>query len=138
MVRLLSWFLIAFVLLLVFGFVKMFFVDRFNWRLWPAIRRARRDIRKVARQRIPDAEVYSSQGATAISAGYLSFCIRTDTDKQRDLLRQDPDIHRQFRDALIRAGYPQDTDSVVHFGIESQETVDRDYGGSWHEASQMP
>jgi len=27
---------------------------------------------------------------------------------------------------------------VVHFGIQSQETVDRDYGGSWNEASEMP
>jgi hypothetical protein len=138
MMRLLLVSLIAFVLLLVFGFVRMFFFDLYNWKLWPAIRRARRDIRKVARQRIPNAQVYSSQGATAISAGHLSFCIRTDTDKERDLLRQDPDIHRQFRDALIRAGYPKETHPVVHFSIESQETVDRDYGGSWDEASQMP
>ena len=54
---------------------------------WPAIRRARRGIREIVRQRIPHAEVYSSQGATAISSGYLGFCIRTKTDKERDLLR---------------------------------------------------
>jgi len=48
------------------------------------------------------------------------------------------DIHKEFRDALVKAGYPAETHPVVHFGIQSQETVDRDYGGSWYEASEMP
>ena len=112
--------------------------SNYNWKLWPAIRRARRQIEKAARQRVPSARVFSSQGATAIGPGHLGFCIKTNTDRERDLLRQDPDIHKEFRDALARAGYPTDTVPVVRFGIESQETVDRDYGGSWYQASQGP
>ena len=37
-----------------------------------------------------------------------------------------------------RAGCPTDTVPVVHFAVESQETVDRDYGGSWNERNRMP
>jgi hypothetical protein len=61
-----------------------------------------------------------------------------DTDKQRTILSEEPEIHKQFRDALVKAGYPPATVPVVHFAIQSQETVDRDYGGSWDEAGQMP
>jgi len=144
MLKLLAWFLVASVLV-VMGYVFLvsgsaigLIARRLDWKRWPAIRRARRGIRDVARQRVPNAEVVSVRGATAMSPGYLSFCIRTDTDKDRDFLRQDPEIHQQVRKALARAGYPTDTAPVVHFGIESQETVDRDYGGTWDEASQMP
>jgi hypothetical protein len=138
MLGLLAWFLIAFVLLLSFGFVKMFILDTYDWMLWPAIRRARREIGKIARQRVPNAEVFSSQGATAINPGHLSFGIRVRTDRERDSLCEDPEINKLFNAALAKAGYPTNTIPVVHFGIQSQETVDREYGGSWYEAGQMP
>ncbi len=136
MLELLAWIVIG-VVLLGLGFTQMLAAS-YSWRLWPVIRRARRKVREVARRRNPNVDVSSSQGATAISPRYLAFCIRTDTDKERDLLCEDPEIYQQFRDALLRAGYPQDAIPFVHFGIQSQETVDRDYGGRWHEAGQMP
>jgi hypothetical protein len=71
-----------------------------------------------------------------ITPGHLSFCSKTDTDEQRDRLREDPEICQDFYAALARARYPMDTDPVVHIAIESQETVDRDYGGSWFEAAE--
>ena|SRR5579863_29993 len=138
MSSLLVWFLIGIVLLLSLGFVKMFVLNTYDLKLWPAIHRARREIRKIARQRVPNADVFSRLGATAVSPGHLTFSIRVETDKQRTVLCVDPDIHKQFRDALVKAGYPTTTVPVVHFGIQSQETVDRDYGGSWDEAGQMP
>ncbi len=137
MLTLFVWLVAAVVIVLMLGFAKTL-TNKYDWRLWPAIHRARREIRNIARQRIPNADAFSHQGATAISPGYLSFSIRTATDKERDLLCEDPEIYQQFCDALRRAGYPQDTVPVVHFGIESQETVDRDYGGSWSERGQMP
>jgi hypothetical protein len=131
------WLVAAVVLVLLLGFARVISTT-YAWRLWPAIRRARREIEKAVRQRVPDAEVVSSQGTTAINPGYLHFAIKTKTDRERDLLRQDPNLHKEFRDALARVGYPTNTVPVVHFGIESQETVDRDYGGSWYQASQGP
>jgi len=91
----------------------------------------------VARQRVATVEVVSHQGATRISPGYLTFSLKTQTDKERDILCHDPDIHQQFRDALVKAGYPSETRPVVHFVIQSQETAERDYGGNWYEASGM-
>jgi hypothetical protein len=136
MLRLLAWFLAAIMLIVLVIFAAVI-GPTFDWRLWPAIWRAKRNIKAVARKRVATAEVVSHQGATKISPGNLSFCIRTRTDRERDILCQDPDIHKEFRNALVKAGYPAETHPVVHFGIQSQETVDRDYGGSWY-ASEMP
>ncbi len=137
MLGLLGWVLVA-GFFLVLGLVVVLFTPIFDWKLWPIIRRARREVMKVARQRVPNAGTFSIQGATATSPRYVNFWITTATDMERDLLRQAPDTYQQFCDALLRAGYPQDAVPGVHFRIESQETVDRDYGGSWSEASQMP
>jgi hypothetical protein len=53
-------------------------------------------------------------------------------------MRAEPNLYQQFCDALILVGYPTEATPHVHFRIESQETVDRDYGGSWQEESEMP
>jgi hypothetical protein len=125
------------VLALSLGFAKMF-TKIFDWRLWRTIRRAKCEVRQIARQRIPSADAFTRQGATAINPRYISFWITTATDKERDLLRQDEAIYRKFRDALERVGYPRDAVSLVRFVIQSQETVDREYGGRWSEATEMP
>ena len=122
---------------LLFSVARMF-AKIYDWKLLPAIRRARRKVERAACRRVPNAEVSSSQGATSINPAHLAFCIRTSTDKERDLLRQDSTIYEEFRTALVKSGYPPDAISRVHFGIESQETVDRDFGGSWREAVEMP
>ncbi len=137
MLRLLGWSAAGIILVLLLGW-RVVFTSTYDWRLWPAIQRAKREIRKAAQRRVANADVLSRQGATRISPGHLAFCIKTDTDKERDQLRQDPQIFKEFRDALAKAGYPTDTDPVVRLGIQSQETVDREYGGSWREAEELP
>ena len=137
MLTLVGWFLAVIIVVLLVGIITIS-NSMYDWKLWPAIRRAREEVRKVARQRIPNPEVISKQGATRISPGYLSFCIKTQTDRERDVLVQDPQLITDFRNALAKAGYPVQTNPVVHLGVQSQETVDRDYGGSWWEAGQYP
>jgi hypothetical protein len=92
----------------------------------------------VARQRVSNAGTFSLRSARATEPHLVDFWITTSTDKERDVLRQAPETYQQFCNALRMAGYPQDGVSRVHFRIESQETVDRDYGGSWREAAEMP
>jgi hypothetical protein len=106
-----------------------------SWKLWLAVRRARREIERIARHHCPTAKAFSRQGATP---RHLSFRIVTTTDKERDRMRAEPNLHQQFCNALVHAGYPSDAVPSVHFRIESQETVDRDYGGSWQEEGEMP
>jgi len=128
---------VAIVMFGVLSLAQMFIKTR-DLRLWPAIRRGRAEIKKIVKLRVNDADVLSFAGATAINPGHLSFLIKTKTDKERDALREDPKIYQQFRSALKKAGYPETTNPVVHIGIESQETVDRDYGGSWRELIGYP
>jgi hypothetical protein len=56
---------------------------------------------------------------------------------ERDRMRAEPNLHQQLCNALVQAGYPSDAVPNVHFRFESQETVDRDYGGSWQEEGEM-
>jgi hypothetical protein len=96
-----------------------------SWKLWLAVHRARREIERIARLRCPTARVLSRQGTTP---RHLSFRIATKTDKDRDRLRAEPNLHQQFCNALVHSAYPADAVTRVRFRIESQETVDRDYG----------
>jgi hypothetical protein len=53
-------------------------------------------------------------------------------------MRREADLYEKFRSVLVRVGYPSEVIPAVKFRIESQETVDRDYGGSWWEESENP
>jgi hypothetical protein len=106
-----------------------------SWKLWLAVRRARREIEAIVRTHCGDARVSSRQGATP---NHVWFRIAVNTDKERNRLREEPNLYQQLSTALVRVGYPPDVVPAVHFRIESQETVDRDYGGSWDEESEMP
>lgn len=39
---------------------------------------------------------------------------------------------------MLQTGYPPAVVPFVKFRSESEETVDRDYGGNWAEANEMP
>ena len=70
--------------------------------------------------------------------GPSSFCIETPTDQQRDRILHDPNLYRKFSDAARDAGFPPDIAPRIHFRVESRETLDREYGGSWWQAMEMP
>lgn len=48
-------------------------------------------------------------------------------------MRDDPGLYKQLSDAMLGAEYPPADVPFIKFRIESQETVDRDYDGSWEE-----
>jgi hypothetical protein len=114
-------------------------MDRlYTLRLWLAVRRAKQRIKTLARKRCPNANVFSKQGPRRIEHQPLAIFITTATDEESGKLRDDPTLYKQLRDTMLQAGYPPDAIPSVKFRIESQETVDRDYGGSWAEAIEMP
>jgi len=106
-----------------------------RWSRWLTARRAKREIELIARHYCPAAKVFKWRGGPG---GQLSFCIETTTDKQRDRILEEPSVYQQFSDALLISGFPSDVVPSTHFRIESRETLDRDYGGSWCEAMEMP
>ncbi|SNS29645.1 hypothetical protein SAMN05421770_101384 [Granulicella rosea] len=95
-----------------------------------SIRRAKKRIRPLLNSRFPNINV-SSFGAIEIDPQYLCLCIDTTTDAEKDTLQHDTDLLEQMRQEFVDAGYPADSVPLIAFSIESQETVDRDFGGSW-------
>ena len=96
------------------------------------ILRAREYFQRIVRQHIPRAEVTVWGGKDV----YPVFWIRTIKDDERDQFERDylaPDskLTEDFRQILLRAGYPSSDVPMVQIVVESQETVDRDYEGSW-------
>jgi hypothetical protein len=106
-----------------------------SWRLWLAARKTRRAIELVVRSYWPAAKVFKLRGRPVRQP---VFCIETATDQQRDRMIQESNLYGRFCDAARDAGFPQDVIPTIHFRVESRETLDRDYGGSWWEAMEMP
>jgi hypothetical protein len=80
----------------------------------------------------PTVRVFSTPGASLIDLERTDFVIATNTDEQAEALRKDyPSLYSQLCEGMIRVGY---SPTAVRFPVESQETIDRDYGGSWREA----
>ena len=84
---------------------------------------------------MPNARVISTPAARLIDIERMSYVIATDTDRQAESLRQDyPNLYPQLCEAMTRVGYPAAIVAKLSFPIESQETVDREFGGSWQQA----
>jgi hypothetical protein len=60
----------------------------------------------------------------------------TRTDEQRDALNPTNPQHARVYQVLIDAGFSEDELRGLGTVAQSQETVDRDYGSSWFQASQ--
>jgi len=101
-----------------------------GWDLYPSILRSRRAIRRILRMRGQDFRVHSF-GATHIDPRHLCVCIDVDTDVERDAIREDAELLDHCREVILAAGYPAESVPLIGFSIESQETVDRDWGGNW-------
>jgi hypothetical protein len=105
---------------------------------WLTIRRGKQRIREVVREVYPKAGVFAVRGSSYVDPQRLAFFITTATDAESSKLRETQGLYEQLCDALRQAGYPPAAVPSVKFRIESQQTVDRDYGGSWAEAIEMP
>jgi len=104
-------------------------------RRWLRIRRARREIAKLVSSKLPTVRVLSTPGATFTNLQRIHFVIATDTEDETDLLLKDyPGLYSQLCEAMIRVGYPPDAVPFLRFPVISQQTIDRDFGGSWSEA----
>lgn len=91
----------------------------------------RRDLERRVREAVPDSRVrhFSSLDPPRSSLVYL---VITRTDRDRDLLSKDAELQASFRRMLEtrRVAMPSAKGAVLSF--QSQETVDRDYEGSWY------
>jgi hypothetical protein len=100
--------------------------------LIPVVERAEAEILRIVRTIVPNADLIRigpyDFGAVTHGA-YWSCAIKTNTDGERDRivrLAQEDEFFLRLRNAAIDAGF-----APRSFGVESQETVNRDYKGSW-------
>lgn len=93
-----------------------------------------RAVTEVAKTRanaaLSDRGVGRVEFVTAFSEPFDSFVwLGTSTDNERDALLDVPDLHELVRDAVQPSGF--DLSLIRGVTAQSQETVDRDYEGSW-------
>ncbi len=98
--------------------------------LEPIIKTALARITALARAECASAGAFHF-GAVEISPNCLAVWVTTKTDKERNRLKGSAALLASFRQALLEAGYPAAAVPHVGFAFESQETVDRDWKGSW-------
>jgi len=101
--------------------------------LAPKIAEAAARMVALARETEPSAGIFHF-GAVDIHPKHLAYWITTDTDAQRDRLAADTGMQDEFRRILMRVGYPAEAILDVGFAFQSEETVQRDYGGNWYYA----
>jgi hypothetical protein len=104
-------------------------------RHWMRIRRAKREIEKLVSPKLPNVRVLSTPGASLVDLDRAYFVIVTRTDEEAETLRKDyPSLYSQLCEAMIRVGYSSAAVPRLSFPVESQQTIDREFGGSWREA----
>jgi len=63
----------------------------------------------------------------------LVFWICVQTNAERDFLKTDAGLNRKLRGLFEKYDYPADARDAVQINYESQQTVDRESGGDWHQ-----
>lgn len=62
---------------------------------------------------------------------HFSVWLGTKTDAERDLLGTTNPLHREVRNVLAEVGFTDEQLRELLTTAQSQQTVDRDYAGSW-------
>ena len=104
-----------------------------DWRKRVRIRRLSDELLQFSKRYCPNARVLTIDTKSG-DRDRLAFLIQTETDRQRDQLREDPAVFHDLPEMLRRSGFPASAMPAVHLFPESQETVDREFGGNWREA----
>jgi hypothetical protein len=71
-------------------------------------------------------------GANNIHPKHLVYWIVVASDQEKHRLEADSALMAVLRSLLVKYDYPADGRDWVHIGFESQETVDRESGGSFY------
>ncbi|MBN2083632.1 MAG: hypothetical protein JW748_00310 [Anaerolineales bacterium] len=70
-------------------------------------------------------------GANYLNPAFLVFWVCVRSDKERDRLKRDAALRKMLRKSLDNNHYPEEGRDGVVIDFESQETVNRKYGGDW-------
>jgi len=99
---------------------------RFRTDLEPSVKRAEARILKLVRAEVPTAELKRIGPLGTDERSTWSCWIVTPTDVERDRIRNDSALMDNLWKTSSDAGFAPDS-----FTVQSQETVERNYKGSW-------
>ncbi len=71
-------------------------------------------------------------GAYWIHPRHLAVFVKVRSDSEKRQLLDDDSFMLSLRRALIKVDYPAEGHEGVSFDVESQETVNREFQGSWY------
>ena len=74
-----------------------------------------------------------SFGAYYLDPRHLVFVIAVHTDAEKERLKSDAGFQARMRELLVTYNWPAEVRALIHFDIESQETVNREDDGNWWE-----
>jgi hypothetical protein len=97
---------------------------------WLTFRSAIAKFKKSSAAQYPVADIFGFGGHYMDSLPPSVWFI-TKTDEDRHRLSQDESLIIAFKEVLQRTSYPSGEVSSLLFVCESQETVNRDFRGSW-------
>jgi hypothetical protein len=100
-------------------------VGEFRTDLEPVVIRAEAEILKIVHAVVPDATLRRI-GPMDITGPEWSCWIVTSTDRERERVAGDSALLERLHKAAADAGF-----APRGFAVQSQETVDREYEGSW-------
>jgi len=90
------------------------------------------DMKKLVKQYCAESFFITCYGAYYVNPKNLVFYICVQTDATKEKLNANDNLKTALRGLLRKHRYPPEASPFVHIGFESQETVDRQSGGSWH------
>jgi hypothetical protein len=71
-------------------------------------------------------------GAYYIHPKHLAVIVQVQTDREKQQLTSAPVFFDELRSELAAVNYPIEGRDGVGFAVESHETVDREFNGSWY------
>jgi len=71
-------------------------------------------------------------GAYDIDPKHLVYWICVESDKMKNKLIENIELHTALRSLLDKHEYPEESRKFVHIGFESEETVNRESNGNWY------
>ena len=98
--------------------------------LKPLIKAAETLLLDDVRRRLAHAGVFSI-GAVDVAPANLAFWVSTNTDDEKAALEADATLKARLQQILREVGYPAGAIAKVALAFQSQEAVDRDFGGDW-------
>ena len=100
--------------------------------LTPVVREIKKGISSIVKKYAMEDFWIDQKGVYDVNPKYLSFCVCVKSDREKERLKNNQLLGAEINQLLVESPYPKDYVNSIEISFESQETVDRESGGNWH------